>query len=379
MTLTPRPFPRRLRTLLTTAGLVAATVAGATAGATVTGASGDTATAATSTVNPLAGGRWGVYTGGADGVYPAWQAATGTNKKLLAKVALRPRVRWFGGWIPSSKIGGLVSDYITKTQAGDPRVLVQMATFMLWPQGEGHKTTPMTLAQRDEYKTWVNHAAAAIGGARVALVLEPDLGLTAPPMTKGVRPTADPAVRQALVRYAAQKFGSLPHTAVYLDSSDADWLSLSKSVTLLKNTGVQYVRGFALGATHYSSVLGNIRYGTALVAALAKAGVPGKHFVIDTADNGQPFTYGQYYAKHPHGDFDNAQTCRTRAEHRCVTLGIPPTWDVANSRWGLPATARAQALAHVDGYLWFGRPWLYRQASPFLLGRTLQVARTTRY
>src|SRR4051794_10090426 len=48
--------------------------------------------------DPLSG-RWGVYTGSADGAYPAWKNASGTTKKLLAKVALQPRNRWYGHWV----------------------------------------------------------------------------------------------------------------------------------------------------------------------------------------------------------------------------------------------------------------------------------------
>ena len=40
---------------------------------------------------------------------------------------------------------------------------------------------------------------------------------------------------------------------------------------------------------------------------------------------------------------------------------------------------RAWAEAHVDGYLWFGRPWLSMQADPFVMKRALQLARTTPY
>jgi hypothetical protein len=61
----------------------------------------------------------------------------------------------------------------------------------------------------------------------------------------------------------------------------------------------------------------------------------------------------------------------------CVTLGIPPTSDVANSRWRLSAAHRREATAHVDAYLWFGRPWLYMQADPFVKSRALAMARTT--
>ena len=45
--------------------------------------------------------------------------------------------------------------------------------------------------------------------------------------------------------------------------------------------------------------------------------------------------------------------------------------------WGLSALHRARAQAYVDAYLWFGRPWLYMQADPFVLKRALALARTT--
>ena len=322
--------------------------------------------------NPLVGGTWGVYTGSADGVYPAYESAVSPDKELLAKVALRPRVRWFGTWMSTTDAAAKLRDYIATTQAGDPNVLVQLAIFRLWPNGgEPAKDKPLSTADQDAYRQWIDAAAQAIGGARVAIILEPDLAVA----LSGWRPR----VRMALTAYAARVLGALPRAAVYIDGSDSDWLSVSKARTMLLRSGVRYVRGFALGATHYSGTAANIRYGRQVVAALADAGVRGRHFVIDTADNGRPFTWPQYWAKHPRGDFDNAEPCRDLAERRCDTLGIPPTSDVADPRWRLPATLLPAARKHVDGYLWFGRPWLVRQSAPFDLQRTLQVASTTPY
>jgi hypothetical protein len=148
-------------------------------------------------------------------------------------------------------------------------------------------------------------------------------------------------------------------------------------VSLLKASGQGVARGFALDATHYDSTASEIAYGSKVVAALNRAGVRGKHFVIDTADNGKPFTYLQYFAKHRGGDFDNAQTCTSKTATRCVTLGIPPTNQVGLARWHLPATDVPLAKKNCDGYLWFGRPWLFNQADPFEMSRALAVARTT--
>ena len=327
--------------------------------------------------DPLTGGRWGVYKGPWNGIYPAYEHASGENKALLGRIALQPRAIWFAANIGTGQIGDDVRQLIADQQQGDPDTLVQMAIFRQWPREEAGRGTPLSGREQSDYRAWIDQVADAIGDARVAMILEPDLGLDAVPNDPHDKRTADPAVRLGLVRYAAHRFGELPRTSVYLDASDSDWLSVDKEVPLLTAAGIDDVRGFALGATHYSSVGDNIAYGTDLVNALAAAGHPDKHFVIDTADNGKPFTWEQYYAKHPHGDFDNAEPCTSAGESECDTLGIPPTTDVTDKRLGLSATQAAQALKHVDGYLWFGRPWLVRQASPFSLSRSLQVARTT--
>ena len=45
----------------------------------------------------------------------------------------------------------------------------------------------------------------------------------------------------------------------------------------------------------------------------------------------------------------------------------------------MAAVARDRGLAarYVDGYLWYGRPWLDNQADPFDLSRSLALAATT--
>ena len=180
-----------------------------------------------------------------------------------------------------------------------------------------------------------------------------------------------------MVGYAVKKFAALAHTAVYIDAGASDWPDKKpeRAADILMPASVKLARGFALNATHYTSTGDNIAYGTQVVAELASRGVPGRHFVINTAQNGAPFTWAQKRTD----NFDNSPVCRSTTDTRCVTLGIPPTTDVANDRWGLSSTNASRASTYVDGYVWFGRPWLYMQADPFVKSRALQLVRTSPY
>src|SRR4051794_1461633 len=46
--------------------------------------------------NPLANREWGVYMGPGDQAWAPYLASTGSQRDLLAKIALRPKAKWFG-------------------------------------------------------------------------------------------------------------------------------------------------------------------------------------------------------------------------------------------------------------------------------------------
>jgi endoglucanase len=316
--------------------------------------------------DPLAGMPWGNYTGGQDEVFPAYQAATGRNRQLLARIALRPRVRWFGAWYPTSGIERTVHDYIANATGGNPAALAQVAVFRLMPWEDAACSRLPTGAEQASYRQWIDAFAAGIGSSRVALILQPDLpfALCVPHHSK---------LPLQLVAYAARAFNALPHTTVYIDAGAADWPTVGHAVSLLEAAGVRNARGFALNATHYDATGREIAFGVKVARALAAAHVPGRHFVINTASNGAPFTYQQYHGP----NFNNAAVCRTAGSRRCVTLGIPPTWRVAAPNTRLSPAARGLANRYVDAYLWYGRPWLDNQSDPFDLPRALALAATT--
>lgn len=323
--------------------------------------------AGASSSDPIAGLPWGNYSGPRDEVFPAYRAAQGEDRRLLGLIALQPRVRWFGAWYPDASAQQIASEYIANVTGGHDDVLAQMAVFRVDPwEGAACVRLP-TARQQASYRRWIDAFAAGIGTSRVALILQPDL----PFATCAPHHSRLPL---ELVSYAASRFSALPHTTVYLDAGAGDWETVSQAVSILRGGGVRDARGFALDATHYDSTASEVRFGAKVVAALARAGIPHRHFVINTAQNGHAFTYQQY---HPHSNFDNASVCHSRRATRCVSLGIPPTTDVANPKWHLSSGVRRIATRSVDAYLWLGRPWLINQNDPFDLQRSLELARTT--
>ena len=283
----------------------------------------------------------------------------------------RPKAKWYGQWIPTKQIQGKVRDHIGNAQAGDPEALVQMTVFRLKPWEEEACTRLPTAKEqrelhqvdrqvrgRDRRRPTSRWCCSRTGRSRSA------------------RPGGSQLPSQ-LIGYAARTFSALPNTSVYIDAGASDWLrnDPAKALQILLPAGIDVARGFALNSTHYASTSAEIAYGTAVVQALAAAGYPDKHFVVNTAANGAPFNGYDY--KGP--NFDNAATCKTKGQQACVTLGIPPTADVANPAWGLSATDAANAAA-LRRRLPVDRPAMAVHAGrPVRPKRALAVARTTPY
>lgn len=361
----------RLGLLLASAAIVVAPLAAAPV---APAAPAGPAAAAAGDANPLAAHPWGVYQGGAEMAWQPYVEASGARRKTLAAIALRPKATWFGAWIPDGDIAARVREYVENSQAGDPDTLVQMTIFRMVPWEHDACARLPTRAERRSYKTWTDRFARALGNTPAAIVLQPDgpFARCAP---------GGSSVPSRLISYSAEKLSALPRTSVYLDAGAADWPApgqggVEEALKFLIPDGVRYVRGVALNSTHYSATAEEVRRGAELAQALADRGIAGKHVVVNTSSNGHPFLFGEYDGPDP----DNARTCRSVDDpRRCVSLGIPPTTQVDARRWHLSAEVDRLARTYVDAYLWFGRPWLYRQNSPFQMKRALAVVRASPY
>jgi endoglucanase len=310
--------------------------------------------------NPLAGMGWGHYTGSIDGVYAAYQGASGGQRAQIAKIALRPLAYWFGSWYSDNDARATAAQYISQDTGGDPNVLAQLAVFRLDPWEQAACSSTPGAAAQASFKHWIDNFAAGIGSSRVALILQPDLPFAL---------CAPSPIPLSLVAYAASRFSALPHTTVYIDAGAAYWASPTQAARLLQQAGIRHVRGFAVNATQYDSTARELEFGARIEHALGSLGIKKKHFVVNTSESGAPFLYGQY-----HGNHDNPRVCRNRWDTICASLGIPPTWHVADRRWGLSSNDRALATRYADAYLWIGRPWLTNGNWPFDLSRAVGMA-----
>lgn len=315
--------------------------------------------------NPLAGVKWGIYRGRLDGLYPAWQSARGENRRLLAKEALQPSVHWLGPWDTDQTAGAAARAIID--DSGGPDNLSEIAVFRLQPWESGACRHVVTASDGRSYKSWIDHFAKGVGDARMLIILQPDLPFALCAPGRGV-------ASLRLVAYAARVLSTLPRTTVYIDAGAADYASLPETVWLLKQAGVRYAQGFALNTTHSDGMGQELEFGAKVARWLGAGHITGRRFVINTAQNGKPFT--QYYYQH---QGLTSPVCASKHSGTCLTLGIPPTTDVANRRWGLSAYHRSIARNQCDAYVWTSRPWLSHGAGAFDLRLALQLARTTPY
>lgn len=335
--------------------------------------------------NPLAGSEWGVYRGMAELAYNQWVGYDQAGQDRYALFAMMPKAKWFGKWIPDAQVYDKTREYIENSQDGDPNRISILSLFRMYPwEGESDvKKDLPTPAEIASYKSYVSAMAAAIGSDKVAVIVQPDgyFAKAAYDAHVGKVGRKQALVPSRLLAWTARTLAAGPRTTVYMDMGSEDWArgDVASVVKYLKLVGVKYARGFSLNVTHLNYQEREIRFGKAVVRGLAKKGVPGKHFVLDTSENGNPIHGAEanprgatsYTAPH---DIDPCRStsqlrlasepaAKRKARTLCTSLGIPPTTDVDNPAWGLTDKDARTAGKLVDAYLWIDRPWLPKQGN----------------
>jgi hypothetical protein len=288
--------------------------------------------------NPLAGMRWGNLhadirdpsKGDPPSAY--YNTTTGSDHRTLGFLVNHPRFQWFGSWIATGQARSTARSYVESVTGGDSDVGASLAVFRLEPYEQKACSTLPSAGQVADYKQWIREFAKGIGSSRVALVLQPDMPFVL------CLPHGSPIDLQ-LVSFAARTLSALPHTTVYLDAGGSDYLSVDKAARMLARAGVGRTRGFALNMTHVASTSDQLAYGRKLVRALAARGIANRHFIVNTAANGRPYTVAHHRAA-----FRAGQTCATKRSRVCITLGHPFTTNTG--------------VASADALVWAGRSWL---------------------
>jgi endoglucanase len=318
--------------------------------------------------DPIGHVPWGIPRN--DDLWSAYQSASGSNRALLGRLALQPRALWLGWSWPVGQVRAVAADTVAKAQNGNPNVLTEFATDELYPWEKQTANGVDLPALHGSWnvnsdEAWYRNMAAGIGSARALVIVQVDL-----PYALKISSTAP----ERIDTYAARVLSAQPHTTVYIDGGTFGWLSATQDASLLIRNGIRYARGFALDDTDYDPTATEDQFGAKVVAALAKRGVRGKHFIVNTDENGQPYKPDEV----PGRGINDAPMCHGRIQTACQRTGVLPTTNVASPRWHLGATASQDAKRYCDGYVWSGQPWDI-DGGPFQRQYALQLAGNGEY
>lgn len=230
-------------------------------------------------------------------------------KKIEGSLARRPGARWFGDWNEDIKTD--LDAYVATAAAKGQLPIITLYNMYNRDnsgQSSGGATSP------EAYRSWIDSATAGIGDRPALVIVEPDsLAQLGSLPTDTAR-----AERTALVTYAAQALGALPATTVYLDGGNATWIRPAEMASRLKDAGSASVRGFAVNVANFDAVDVCCTYATQITRELARLGIPGAGFVVDTSRNGN----GAMDAEGQHVDWCNPAGRR---------LGVPSSIGVGGA------------------------------------------------
>ena len=226
--------------------------------------------------NPLAGARFFVD--------PQDDPAVAAKAHpILGAIAAQPGTARFGTFSYTSPYVGdiatAVSRYLARAQQQQPGSVPLLSTYRIVsgqcsrPAGQ-RQDTPAEVAA---YHNFAQGLAQGIGSYKAVMFLEQDSLITTPCLT----PTGL-SERMNELKDAIGLLSQDPHLVIYLDAGAADALPAARAAQLLKLAGVGQIQGFFLNATHFDWTSNEIKYGEQVSRLTG-----GKHFVINTGENGQ--------------------------------------------------------------------------------------------
>jgi cellulose 1,4-beta-cellobiosidase len=275
---------------------------------------------------------------------------------LLKKMEAFPTAIWLS-WIADTKeLPRYLDDALAQQKAGGQPVVSVFVLYDLPARdcnaessaGELEANEVGEARYQHDYVDVIAAAFRAHPDQRIAMILEPDSLANLVTNIGNPRCQAAEGIYKRGIAYAIAKL-SLPNVFLYLDAAHAGWLgwpkNLAKSIPLYKEVltmagGTDRLRGFATDVSNYDpakdptapprvpeyAASDELGYVNDLSAALTKAGIKGKGFVIDTGRDGRA-------------------NIRTAAGNWCNIKGA-----------GLGERPRANPVPKVDAYLYLKVP-----------------------
>jgi endoglucanase len=207
-------------------------------------------------------------------------AATNPREaRMLDEIVDEPDVTRFGTW-NGNYPGAAVRLFLQRVQQQEPGAIPMLATYKLV---DSHVTHPECGRWADpsrtqaEYHEWITNLAEGIGAQPAVLFLEMDSLITVGCLSQeGLK------IRLHELSEAIDVLQNDPHLVVYLDAGAADAVPATRIAHLLEEAGIAKIQGFFLNSTHFDWTSKEIKYGEEISRLTG-----GKHFVINTAENGQ--------------------------------------------------------------------------------------------
>ena len=283
---------------------------------------GASAPAQTGDQNPLAGLRF--YVDQESSAMEQWRSLRRSGQQhkadLVWKIAREPKSVWVGRFTsPNFQVKVRRIFDSAHAQGAVPILTVLRAqSTRCSPTYDGGGP-----AEDARTRAWYDDLGRAIGSDRVVIAFEPDsLG------TIDCHARSRRAARYRLLRYGIDVLSRNANATIYIEAGASDWEGASRMAKKLRKVGVAKVRGFMLNATHYDWTRANVAYGLKLSRL-----VGGKHFVINTAENGR----GPIHTRLANG-------------RRLTQWCNPPKRGLGPA----PTTNTSNPMA--DAYLWINRP-----------------------
>jgi cellulose 1,4-beta-cellobiosidase len=244
-------------------------------------------------------------------------APTPEDAARLKKLTAYPTAVWLESLETAKLAGPTLDDALKQEAAGGGPVVPVFVVYNLpnrdcaaeGSRGELFVDKGGEARYQTEFIDVIAAAFAAHPSQKIVVILEPDS--LANLVTNIEVPTCAAAeqIYRRGTAYAISKL-SMPNVFIYIDGAHAGWLgwpkNLPKAITVFKEVlaaagGADRIRGFALNVSNYDPPRepkaqksgpddpsqDEIGYAEDLAAGLAKAGITGKGFIIDTSRNGR--------------------------------------------------------------------------------------------